>query len=181
MLPPLSVARSVSPPDRPVHAWERTGGPQDRPPSAEVNSGLPPDVWMLPSACGAVTNSRPWPSWMIDGSPRPPEPGISTGQLNPLCGRFCSGLPGVHDVVAAATVRASRCADSRPARGVWVTGGIPLVKAATSSRPPATAVSHATRARPRRNSDRREYPGPLMIVLLDLRGGQAESPAASAE
>src|SRR6266581_1395682 len=106
MLLPPSTARSVSPPDRPVHACDRTGGPQARPPLAEVNSGLPPAVLMLPIACGAVTNNRPWLSWMIDGSPSPLELGILTGQVNPFCGRFCSGLPGVHDT-GAATTRAS--------------------------------------------------------------------------
>src|SRR5690242_2704938 len=103
MLPARSAARSLSPPDRPVHAWDRTGGPHVWPSLAEVNSGLPPAVLILPSACGAVTNNRPWLSWMIDGSPRPPELGISTGQVNPFCGRFCSGLPRVHDTDADAS------------------------------------------------------------------------------
>src|SRR2546427_571731 len=112
MLPAASAPRSVSPPDSPVHSWERTGGPQAWPPLTEVNSGLPPAVLMLPSDYGAVTNNRPWLSWMIDGSPRPLELGILTGQMNPFCGRFCSGLPSVHDTGAtAATGRAAsgRC------------------------------------------------------------------------
>src|SRR5712692_10587701 len=77
MSPLASTARSVSPPltGSPLGF---TGDAKLAPPLVDVQIGLPDGV-MLPSALGAVTNSRPAPSMAMLGSPSPAEAGSLTG------------------------------------------------------------------------------------------------------
>src|SRR5947209_4532362 len=84
MSPVPSMPRSVSPPERPAHIWERTGADQVAPWLVEWYSGLPPAVLTLPIACGAVTYRLPCLSLRIVGSPRPDEEGSFTGVAKPF-------------------------------------------------------------------------------------------------